>query len=160
MSEVISQDGTPIAFERQGSGPPMMLVDGALCYRGSSPNDSLAEELAPHYTVFTYDRRGRGQSRDTHPYSPEREVEDLDALVAEAGGSAHLYGISSAAALALEAAQRGVAIERLALFEAPFVVDDSRDPIPSDFAKHHIVKAKALAPVLLEFFASARTAAR
>ena len=106
MEKVISRDGTVIAFDRVGSGPPLILVDGALCYRGSGPMAPLAALLASHFTVFTYDRRGRGDSGDTAPYAVEREVEDIDALIKEAGGSAFVYGISSGAGLALEAANR------------------------------------------------------
>ncbi len=83
--------------------------------------------------MFTYDRRGRGDSGNTPPYAVQREVEDLEALMDEAGGSAFVYGISSGAALALEAANQGLAIEKLALYEAPFIVDDSRAPIPKDY---------------------------
>jgi len=133
MGKVLSSDGTPIAFDRSGKGPPLILVDGALCYRASGPMGPLAALLAPHFTVFTYDRRGRGDSGDTTPYAVEREVEDIEALINEAGGSAFVYGISSGAALALEAANRGLAIEKLALYEAPFIVDGSRPPIPEDY---------------------------
>ena len=129
MKTIISKDGTPIAFQRAGNGPAVILVDGALCCRASGP---LAELLATNFTVFTYDRRGRGDSGDTAPYSVEREVEDIEALVNEAGGSAFVYGTSSGAALALEAANRGLAIRKLALYEAPLMVDDSRCPIPEN----------------------------
>jgi pimeloyl-ACP methyl ester carboxylesterase len=115
-----------------GEGPPLILVDGALCYRASGPNGPLAELLRQHFTVFTYDRRGRGDSGDTAPFAVEREVEDLQALIEEAGGSAYVCGISSGAVLALDAANRGLAIEKLALYEAPFVVDDTRPPVPED----------------------------
>jgi pimeloyl-ACP methyl ester carboxylesterase len=100
MLKVISKDGTPIAFERSGSGPALILVDGALCYRAFGPAPQLAALLAQHFTVFTYDRRGRGESGDTAPYAVEREVEDIEALVREAGGSAYVYGISSGASAA------------------------------------------------------------
>lgn len=133
MKKVLSKDGTPIAFDRSGKGPPIILVDGALCYRASGPMGPLAALLARHFTVFTYDRRGRGDSGDTAPYAVEREVEDIEALINEAGGSAVVYGISSGAALALEAANRGLAIKKLVLYEAPFIVDDSHPPIPKDF---------------------------
>ncbi len=132
MEKVISKDGTAIAFDRVGSGPPLILVDGALCYRGSGPMAPLAALLAPHFTVYTYDRRGRGDSGDTAPYAVEREVEDIDALIKEAGGSAFVYGISSGAGLALEAANRGLVVRKLALYEAPFIVDDTRAPVPAD----------------------------
>src|SRR6185295_12275154 len=133
MQKVISSDGTPIAFDRTGSGFPIILVDGALCYRASGPMGPLAALLAPHFTVFTYDRRGRGESGDTAPYAIDREIDDLDALIREAGGSAFVYGISSGAALALEAAHRGLAIPKLALYESPCIVDDTHAPLPADF---------------------------
>lgn len=132
MSTTMSADGTKIAYTRAGSGPALVLVDGAMCYRGSSPNDALAKELAAHFTVYTYDRRGRGESTDTGPYSVEREVEDLAALVKEAGGEVLLFGISSGAALALEAASV-LPVTKLALYEPPFVVDDSRPRVPADY---------------------------
>lgn len=133
MSTLHSADGTVIAYEQRGSGPPVILVDGALCHRASGPARPLARELAADFTVHTYDRRGRGESGDTAPYAVEREIEDLQALIAETGAFA-LYGISSGAALALETAVRTPAIEKLALYEAPFVVDDSREPIVLDYA--------------------------
>jgi hypothetical protein len=133
MSSVISKDGTRIAFSRVGAGPALILVDGALCYRASGPSGPLASALNSHFTVFTYDRRGRGESGNTSPYAIEREVEDLDALIGAAGGHAYVYGVSSGAVLALEAASRGARIDKLALYEAPFVVDNSREPIPGDF---------------------------
>lgn len=133
MSQVRSHDGTSIAFERSGSGFPIILVDGALCYRDSGPMRPLSELLARHFTVYIYDRRGRGQSGDTAPYAVEREVEDIAALLAEAGGEAHLYGSSSGALLALEAASRLPGVRRLAMYEAPLIVDDTHAPRPDDF---------------------------
>lgn len=133
MKTVRSKDGTLIAFSQSGLGPPLILVDGALCYRACGPMAPLAAVLAPHFTVFTYDRRGRGESGDLLPYAIEREIEDIEALIYEAGGSAFAYGISSGAVLALEAANRGLPIEKLAIYEAPFIVDDSRAPVPADF---------------------------
>jgi pimeloyl-ACP methyl ester carboxylesterase len=134
MSTTVSADGTKIAYTRAGSGPALVLVDGAMCYRGSSPNDDLAKELAAHFTVYTYDRRGRGESTDTTPYAVEREVEDLDALVKEAGGAALLFGISSGAALALEAVDHGLPVTMLALYEPPFILDHTRKPVKADYA--------------------------
>lgn len=131
--KVVSPDGTPIAFERIGAGPALILVDGALCYRGSGPNGPLAERLAPHFTVYTYDRRGRGESGDTQPYSAQREIEDLETVINAAGGSAMVYGISSGAALVLDAAASGLAMEKVAVFETPYVVDDSRPPVPDGY---------------------------
>ena len=124
--KVFSKDGTAIAFERIGNGPPVILIDGALCYRGMGQSGQLAELLAQHFTVFTYDRRGRGRSGDTAPYAVEREVEDIAALLGEAGGAAFVWGTSSGAVLALEAANHLTGIKKLALYEAPFIVDNSR----------------------------------
>lgn len=138
MSNVTSADGTRIAYTRTGSGPAVVLVDGALSHRAQSINTGLATALAAHFTVYTYDRRGRGESGDTlpsMPFAPEREVEDLAALVAEAGGPVRLYGTSSGAALALAAADSGVPVERLALYEPPFIVDATRPPIPDDYLR-------------------------
>jgi pimeloyl-ACP methyl ester carboxylesterase len=131
-SSVKSRDGVPIAFTRAGAGPPLVLVDGAFCYRGMGPSSPLAALLERRYTVFTYDRRGRGESGDEPPYAVERELEDVETLIEQAGGSAFVWGISSGAALALEAARRGLGITKLALYEPPFIVDDRRPPIPAD----------------------------
>jgi pimeloyl-ACP methyl ester carboxylesterase len=132
---VMSKDGTAIAFERTGNGAPVILVDAALCYRGMGQSRQLAKLLAPHFTVFTYDRRGRGGSGDTAPYAVEREVEDIAALVNEAGGSAYLWGMSSGAVLGLEAASRLSGIRKLALYEAPFIVDDSRSTTENQWSR-------------------------
>lgn len=128
-----SADGTRIAYEKAGQGPAVILVGGAFNSRDFGPNAELVPLLAERFTVINYDRRGRGESGDTAPYAVEREIEDLAALIDAAGGSAHVYGISSGAALALEAARAGLPIERLALYEAPFVVDGTRPPVP-DYA--------------------------
>jgi len=120
---VASADGTPIAYERAGSGPSVILVGGGATDR--SENAPLAAALATRFTVFNYDRRGRGASGDTLPDAVQRETEDIAALVAEAGGSAHLYGASSGGALALEAAAAGVPVDRLAVYEVPYRVDEA-----------------------------------
>jgi alpha-beta hydrolase superfamily lysophospholipase len=133
MGTVTSADGTTIGYDRTGSGPPVILVDGALCHRRFGPAGPLAAKLAGQFTVYTYDRRGRSGSGDTPPYAVEREVDDIAALVAAAGGSAYLYGISSGAALALAAAARLDGIQKLAVYEAPFIVDDSHPPRPDDY---------------------------
>ena len=133
MGTVHSSDGTAIAFDRTGSGPALILVDGAFGSRTFGPNGPLAKLLAADFTVYTYDRRGRGASGDNPAYTVDREVDDIAALLKEAGGSANLYGISSGAALALEAANHGLDVTKLALYEAPFVVDDTRAPIPADY---------------------------
>jgi pimeloyl-ACP methyl ester carboxylesterase len=130
--KIRSNDGTSIAIDKTGQGPPLIMVDGALCSRAMGPGRSLTPHLADRFTVYTYDRRGRGESSDAPQYAVEREIEDLDALIAEAGGSSYVFGVSSGAALALEAAARGSAITKLALYEAPFIIDDSRPPVPTD----------------------------
>jgi pimeloyl-ACP methyl ester carboxylesterase len=116
--QVKSQDGTLIAYERLGAGQPLILVAGALQGRVSSR--PWAEELARHFAVVNYDRRGRGDSGDTPPYSVDREVEDLAALVADCGGTASVYGHSSGAALVMHAAARGLSIDKIVLHEPPF----------------------------------------
>jgi len=131
---VRSTDGTIIAFERFGEGRPLVLIGGALSSRQAGVDYATA--LSDRFGVITYDRRGRGDSGDTQPYAVEREVEDLDALIERAGGSAFVYGHSSGAVLALRAAERGAPIEKLALYEPPFIVDDSRPPIPRDYVEH------------------------
>lgn len=131
MSEVRSKDGTTIAYARSGHGPALVLVDGALCSRSFGPSAKLAERLAPSFTVYAYDRRGRGQSGDDDAYAPEREVEDLAALVAAADGSASLLGLSSGAALALETAAAGVAVDGVIAYEPPYVDHDRRDGGPA-----------------------------
>jgi alpha-beta hydrolase superfamily lysophospholipase len=138
MQTVTSQDGTPIAYERLGEGPAVILVGGVL--GDHSQQAPLAALLAEHFTVFNFDRRGRGESGDTPPYTVEREVEDLAALITAAGGSACVYGTSGCAVLALEAAAHGLAssIKRLALWEPSYIVDDSRPPVPHDYRERLI----------------------
>ncbi|NUW37364.1 alpha/beta hydrolase [Nonomuraea sp. SMC257] len=138
MNKVVSSDGTTIAYSRVGQGPSVVLVDGAMCHRAFGPNPALAEALARDFTVYTYDRRGRGDSGDAPPAAgaaidPRREIDDLAALVEEAGGDVRLYGVSSGAALALAAADAGVPVAKLAVYEPPFIVDRSRPPIPADY---------------------------
>jgi pimeloyl-ACP methyl ester carboxylesterase len=122
METATSKDGTTIAFDRLGAGPALILVDGALQYRAFDQGGAqLADLLAPHFTVVRYDRRGRGDSTDTQPYAVAREIEDIEALINAAGGSAFVYGISSGAALAMEAAIKlGNTIKKLAMYEAPY----------------------------------------
>jgi pimeloyl-ACP methyl ester carboxylesterase len=121
MDKVRSTDGTPIAFDRSGEGPPIILVIGAFNARPTGA--PLAAQLSDHFTVFNYDRRGRGVSGDTPPYAVEREIEHIDALVTAAGGSASVFGYSSGAILALMAAAHGLPITKLALYDPPFLVD-------------------------------------
>ncbi|QBD78034.1 alpha/beta hydrolase [Ktedonosporobacter rubrisoli] len=121
MKKIYSKDGTAIAFDQSGEGPAVILVGGAFQHRAIDPKTAkLAALLAQHFTVFHYDRRGRGDSGDTLPYAIEREIEDLEALLNEAGGSACVFGMSSGAVLTLHAAARGLNIKKMALYEAPF----------------------------------------
>jgi pimeloyl-ACP methyl ester carboxylesterase len=121
MKKGTSNDGTEIAYEQRGTGPALILIDGALCYRSFGPMSKLSELLAPRFTVFTYDRRGRGDSTNSKPYAVEREVEDIEALIKAAGGSAYIFGTSSGACLALEAAIKlGDKTSKLAMYEPPY----------------------------------------
>ena len=135
MRKVLSKDGTPIAFDQSGQGPALILVTGAIAKRTDAA--SLSAALSPHFTVFAYDRRGRGESGDTPPYAVEREVEDIDVLITEAGGAAFVFGHSSGAVLALEAARLlPTRITKLTVYEPPFIIDDSRPPMPENSAQH------------------------
>lgn len=138
MGTVISRDGTRIAFSQSGEGPAIILVVGAFNDRATGA--PLAQVLERHFTVLNYDRRGRGESGDTAPYAIEREIEDLDALIAHAGGSACVFGYSSGAILSLRAAAHGLTIPRLAFYEPP----------PTG------AKAGDLAPQLAELIAAGR----
>ncbi len=130
---VSSADGTRIAYEVHGSGPALVLVDGAMCQRTMGPAAGLAKALAADFTVHVYDRRDRGESgAGATPWSVAREIEDLAAVIDAAGGCAHVFGASSGAALALEAALAGLAIDRLVLYEAPFILDDTHAPNAPD----------------------------
>jgi pimeloyl-ACP methyl ester carboxylesterase len=122
-----SADGTIIAYQRRGEGPPLILVNGAGAYSGFNPPTSLATLLGENFTAVTYDRRGRGQSSDTQPYAVEREVEDIAALIDGHGGEAFLYGGSSGGLLVLQAAAAGLAVPKLAVFEPPLGFDDVTD---------------------------------
>jgi pimeloyl-ACP methyl ester carboxylesterase len=133
MNTITSADGTRIVYERTGEGPPLIIVDGALCYRGQGPSRPLAAELAADFTVYCYDRRGRGESGDSAEHALEREVEDLEALAKEAGGTPFLLGASSGAVLALEAASHGVGAAKVAMYEPPVIVDDNHRPLPADW---------------------------
>jgi len=125
---VRSADGSTIAYESAGAGPALILIEAAAHFRSFSSFTGLTQLLSDHFTVFGYDRRGRGDSTDTLPYSVDREVEDIAALVDQAGGSAYVYGFSSGALLGLHAAASGVAIPRLALLEPPLDDDETQAP--------------------------------
>ncbi len=119
MQMIISKDGTKIAYDKSGKGPAIILAAGALTNRAD--DSELARLLATRFTVYDFDRRGRGDSTDTKPYAVEREIEDVEALIDEAGGSADVYGISSGACLAIETAAALVdKVKKLAVYEAPY----------------------------------------
>lgn len=134
QKSIISKDGTVIAYEQTGRGPVVILVSAALAdHRGAT---RLANNLAERFTVINYDRRGRGKSTDTQPYSVEREVEDIEALIDSSGGSAFLFGSSSGSVLALEAANHlGGKVKKLFMYEPPFIIDDSHPPIPAELTQ-------------------------
>lgn len=134
MATTISKDGTKIAYDKTGDGPALIIVAGA--FQDRMAMSVYAEPLSKRFTVYNYDRRGRGESGDTQPYTVQREIEDIDALIQEAGGSAFVFGGSSGGVLTLDAAAHGSHITKLAVYEPPFVVDDSRDPVPEDIVDH------------------------
>ncbi len=129
---VNSKDGTNLVYEVLGSGPPLILVSGAMVTRDFIGTRNLAGLLASRFTVYNYDRRGRGDSSDTLPYSIEKEIDDLETMIKNAGGSAHIYGMSSGAILALHAATKGLNILSLILYEPPFVVKSTDRRPPED----------------------------
>jgi pimeloyl-ACP methyl ester carboxylesterase len=131
--KVISNDGTVISYDKTGKGPALVLVDGAFCYREYGVTPRLAPLLTSHFTVFTYDRRGRGDSTDTKPYSVEREREDLEAVVAATNDTPFVVGFSSGAALVLQAVGNGLKVKKIALFEPPYVAGaDGRTAPPAN----------------------------
>jgi pimeloyl-ACP methyl ester carboxylesterase len=116
-----SRDGTTIAYDKQGAGPALILVDGALTVHSSGGKSELARLLAPWFTVYGYDRRGRGESGDTLPYAVDREIDDIEALIDRAGSPAFLYGHSSGGALVMQAAIRlGTKVSKIAMYETPY----------------------------------------
>ena len=136
MGSVLSADGTTICFDTWGDGPPLIMIDGATGHRAvSQTHAQVGALLHEEFRAYAYDRRGRGESGDTAPYTVQREIEDLAALIAEAGAPAVACGFSSGAVLALDAAAAGLPITRLALFEPPFVVGDSRPAAPADYVQ-------------------------
>jgi pimeloyl-ACP methyl ester carboxylesterase len=133
MQHVTSKDGTIIAYEQSGQGPALVVVGGVL--DDHHQQAGLAALLAEHFTVYNIDRRGHGESEFTAPYAVEREVEDIDALITEAGGSAFVYGTSGPGILSLEAAARGLSpkMKKLAVWEPPYILEGSRPPVPQDY---------------------------
>lgn len=129
MNKVRSADGTTIAYDKLGGGPPLIVVDGALTTRSSGSKPDLVERLAQQFTVYSYDRRGRGDSEDTLPYALDREIDDIAALIADSGRPVRLYGHSSGACLALEATVAlGDRVAALAMYEAPYNDDPAAQP--------------------------------
>ncbi|UJX43842.1 alpha/beta fold hydrolase [Xanthobacter sp. YC-JY1] len=132
-TKATSLDGTTIAYDSVGNGPPLVIVVGA--FNDRSTGAPLADALASRFTVYTYDRRGRGESGDSPPYAIDREIEDLASIVEAAGGTASVFGFSSGAVLALRASVTEISIDKLVLFGAPIVTDDSRPAVPVDIAQ-------------------------
>ncbi|GGS36695.1 MULTISPECIES: alpha/beta fold hydrolase [Actinokineospora] len=131
MPFATSADGTRIAYTATGSGPALVLVDGALCHRGFGPSPDLVKAFSSDFTVYAYDRRGRGESGDTAPYSVDKEIDDIAAVIDAAGGAAAVLGLSSGGVLALDAANRLDSITKAAVYECPFIVDDTHAPRPA-----------------------------
>ncbi len=129
----VSKDGTRIAFQVDGSGPPLLLVDGAFCSRAMGPAPAVSALLSSRFSVITYDRRGRGESGDTAPYDVQREIEDLQAIAAAVPGALRVYGTSSGAVLAARAVAAGLPATKLVLHEPPLSLDDTHRPSPADF---------------------------
>lgn len=151
--QVTSKDGTRIAFDKTGSGPAIIIIGGALSQRSLFAGNALPAKLAQHFTVYVYDRRGRGDSTDVQPYAVDREIEDLEALINDAGGSASLYGVSSGGALALQAAAKlgATKVPKLAVYEPPYgqkpedfatqkqrVAETVRTGVPGDAASYFL----------------------
>src|SRR5438552_9980272 len=137
MTTLKSKDGTTIAFDQQGHGPALILVNGAMSTRSDGSKPELARLLAEHFTVYAYDRRGRGDSADTKPYAVNREIEDIDALIDAAGGFAFLYGHSSGGCLALEATvELGDRVKKLAIYEAPYNDDPAAQKAWGEYIKN------------------------
>jgi pimeloyl-ACP methyl ester carboxylesterase len=137
MQTVTSKDGTKIAFDKIGSGPAVIFVNGAIAYRAMDPTlGQIADLLSEHFTVYNYDRRGRGESGNTQPFTKEREIEDVQALIEAAGGSAIVFGFSSGGVVALDAAALIPGITKIGVYEPAIIVDDSRQPVPADYAAH------------------------
>jgi len=136
MRTVTSKDGTKIAFDKVGSGPAVIFVNGAMSYRAMDPTlGQFAELLSKDFTVYDYDRRGRGESTNTEPFTKAREIEDIQALVEDAGGEAMLVGFSSGGAVTLETAAVTPGVTKAFVYEVPFIVDDTRQPL-ADYEGH------------------------
>ena len=152
METVTSRDGTTIAFDRLGDGPPVVLVCGGSVDRMAGT--TLAQALAPDFTVLNYDRRGRGDSGDTLPYAIEREVEDIEAVLGAAGGSADLWGSSSGAALAMIATASGLPVTKLAMWEPPWIPEGFPRPPGDQVQRYETMVAEGRRGDAVEFFMS------
>jgi pimeloyl-ACP methyl ester carboxylesterase len=152
METVTSKDGTTIAFDRLGSGPPVVLVCGGSVSRMADA--AIAQELASDFTVLNYDRRGRGDSGDTMPYAIEREVEDIEAVIDAAGGRADLWGSSSGAVLAMIAAERGAPVRRLAMWEPPFIPEGFPRPPEDQVEQYERLVSEGRRGDAVEYFMS------
>jgi pimeloyl-ACP methyl ester carboxylesterase len=135
MEKVISKDGTSIAFDRTGKGPALVLVDGAFCYREYGVTPELVPLLSDFFTVYSYDRRGRGESSDMEPYSVNNEVEDLNKIIVKTGEEPFICGFSSDAALIIKGIGKGIKVKKIALFEPPYVVVSPNDTAPPEDAE-------------------------
>lgn len=157
MSTVTSKDGTKIAFDKVGAGPAVILVNGAMSYRWAIDPTlaQLADLLSKDFTVYNYDRRGRGESTDSSDlmsFAKEREIEDIQALIEDAGGKAMLLGFSSGGAVALETAAVTSEVSKLAVYEVPFIVDDSREPLEDYLGHTSRLVAEGKLDELVEYF--------
>lgn len=150
METVISKDGTSIALDRVGEGPAVVLVSGGSVDRMSLA--PLAQELASDFTVLNYDRRGRGPSGDTPPYAIDREIEDIEAVVDAAGGEAAIFGSSSGAVLAMFAAEAGVGIGKLTMWEPPFIPEGFPKPPADQVEQYETMVAEGRRGDAVEFF--------
>jgi len=153
MRTVTSKDGTKLAFDKVGSGPAVILVNGAMSYRAMDPTlGQLAGLLSKDFTVYDYDRRGRGESTNTEPFTKVREIEDIQALVEDAGGEAMLVGFSSGGAITLETAAVTPGVTKAFVYEVPFIVYDTRQPL-ADYAGYTTkLVAEGKLDELVEYF--------
>lgn len=151
MNFVTSQDGTRIGYDRIGSGPAIVVIGGGPVDR--TAESPLATLLAENFTVYSYDRRGRGDTVDTAPYSVDREFDDLEAMITQAGGSVMMYGTSGGGMIAVQAAARGLAITKLALWEVPYILPGTREPIPADYRnQQYALRAAGRFSDMMELF--------
>lgn len=155
METAISADGTPIAYDRLGSGPALLLINGGPVDRMA--NADLAELLSADFTVYNHDRRGRGDSGDTQPFTVDREFEDLQAVLDAAGGEAAVYGTSGGGIIALQAAARGLNLTRAVLWEPPYILPGTRPPVPADYRERltELLAAGRLGDMVELFFTAA-----